>query len=308
MIVKEVISLKKLTIFVVSIIFLHFLSPSALAVSDSISIGSGNGVAGGTVTLPITFTYSQDMFMVGVKLSFDTNVLSTDFSTDFSGFLSDIGSLESSDTYLIQYMMTDSPIAAGIYTSYVTFHIAPNAPEGDYEIALYDESGYLNMDSATYGAVNVSFVNGSITVGAGGGSTSIPAGDIEKPTGVDMTVEGSYDGSNATISVACDTACVVVGVKGGVYRRLTYDGTSGHTFTTDAYEDGMTFIVAVKGDVDGSGSITPTDWGSLIEAYNGSSLSDLGAIVGDVDGSGSITPTDWGSLIEAYNGSSLAWN
>lgn len=217
-------------------------------------------------------------------------------------------------SYLYVNPKADITLTGGLINSLNnTQHLGVTIEKQDgYDITSVKVDG-INQSSDSSGNFNINAVeDGLIVKVASGGSanpTTIPAGDIEKPNDVDMTVEGSYDGSNATINVACDTACVVVGVKDGVYSRLTYDGTSGHTFTTDAYEDGMTFIVAVKGDVSGDGEISAADFGALVAAFLGTgSLDALNSLVGDVSGDGDISAADFGALVAAYLGTgTIPW-
>ncbi len=148
------------------------------------------------------------------------------------------------------------------------------------------------------------------------GTSTAPAADlmaaVTNSTGTTpaATVNSAVaENGTAKLNVSSDKACVVIACVGTTYTRMNVnanaDGTS-YDFTVP-YAEGMTFIVAVKGDVSGDGQITSTDWGSLVEAYNGSALSALNMLIGDVSGDGQITSTDWGSLVEAYNGSALSW-
>ena len=124
------------------------------------------------------------------------------------------------------------------------------------------------------------------------------------------TVKATAENGTATLNVICDKACTVLYTTDGgtTYTRLDAAAAdTGYDFTTTEYADGMTFVVAVKGDVSGDGEITSADWGSLVEAYNGSALSTLNMLIGDVNGDMQITAADWGSLVEAFNGSALSW-
>lgn len=136
-------------------------------------------------------------------------------------------------------------------------------------------------------------------------------GVVTAPAASVATVTAVADGGTATITVVCDQACTVVCTddNGVTYTRLNYDGTNGHVFTTDAYANGMTFVVAVKGDVSGDGSIDSDDFSPLVAAFlNTGSLNALNTIIGDINADDTIDSDDFSPLVAAFLGTgTISW-
>ncbi|MBR5391225.1 MAG: dockerin type I repeat-containing protein [Clostridia bacterium] len=133
---------------------------------------------------------------------------------------------------------------------------------------------------------------------------------VTAPAASVATVTATAENGTATLNVICDKACVVIAFDGTAYTRLnaTQNAQSGYDFT-GAYADGVTFTVAVKGDVSGDGDISAADFGALVAVYLGTgSLDALGGIIGDVSGDGDISAADFGALVAVYLGTgSIPW-
>jgi len=150
----------------------------------------------------------------------------------------------------------------------------------------------------------VGFAEDSVlSVFIGSGSTTpaeIPASDITDSTGGAATVTSSIADGTATFNVASDKACVVAYTTDGgeTYTRLTATASGDAYDFSVAYTEGMQFVVAVKGDADGSGTVNTADAMAIAR----SCLSDThGAYVArnalnnclyDVNGDGMVNTAD----------------
>ena len=102
-------------------------------------------------------------------------------------------------------------------------------------------------------------------------------------------------------TVSCDSACVVLWTTDDAsYTRLApVNSGDTHTFTlpTEINESGFKIIVALKGDVDGDGSVDIFDLNALNnDILKNSTLSGLEAIIADIDGDNSRDIFDLNAL------------
>ena len=127
-------------------------------------------------------------------------------------------------------------------------------------------------------------------------------GKVTAPAASVATVTAEAVGSTATLNVICAQACTVLYTTDGgtTYTRLDAAAAdTGYDFTTTEYANGMTFVVAVKGDADGNGEVGTSDYiaiaRSLLLPSNSryQSLSALYSIIGDVDGNGEVGTSDY---------------
>ena len=147
--------------------------------------------------------------------------------------------------------------------------------------------------------------------------TEIPAEDITNSTGGAATVATSVDASTntATINVVCDTACVVAYTTDGgtTYTRMTAEANGSTYDFSVAYNSNMQFVVAVKGDADGNGTINANDLSLFVNASNGDFSSgtyseSLMRLIGDTDSNNLLDANDLSTLVNASNGSALGWD
>ncbi len=115
------------------------------------------------------------------------------------------------------------------------------------------------------------------------------------------------ENGTAKLNVSGSKACAVIAFDGTNYTRMTAalnaDGTS-YDFTVP-YAEGMTFTVAVKGDLDGDGVANLDDM-AVIASANLSithnfyeAMSDLNACLGDLDGDGIANLDDMAIIASA---------
>lgn len=181
-------------------------------------------------------------------------------------------------------------------------------PSKTNRIATWNGSG-VTVDEGTVLATCVITGSGSTS----GNDSTLTASNFTAPTDTyftdaGITVTPSTTDLSFTVASQDDKACVVAKVnEDGTYTVLpatTNDGV--HTYTAGSADDQI--IVAVKGDVDGNGSINVFDVLKIIDNYsNNSTFTSLQSVAGDVDGSSLINVFDVLKIIDAYNGIALSW-
>ncbi len=149
-----------------------------------------------------------------------------------------------------------------------------------------------------YALHNVSFTcaDGGVTVAAASGY----AVTVENRTGGLASVSlasGRYSGSKS-FTVTCPKACTVLVKSGASYTVLTPGGSGGTRSFTVNVTKALTVVVALKGDVDGNGSVTVSDAAAVnrsllsptARAYK--ALTAEQSKIADVDGNGSVSLSD----------------
>jgi len=218
----------------------------------------------------------------------------------------------------ILYTLAGEHLSSGTVTFTMEVSVDPQVSPGSYTVGITNAvienstmSYFFNATkgrTVTYRYTSANVTPGTVTIGASGTPTTpteVPASDITNNTGA--TVTGTVANGTATLNVTADNACVVAYTtdNGATYTRVnaTANASGGYDFSVSDYSDSMKFVVAVKGDVSGDGSIDSDDFGPLVAGYlETGSLGSLGKVVGDLDGNGSIDSDDFGPLVAAYLG------
>lgn len=161
------------TILQIALIF--FMASSALSgANPNISLGSGSGVVGSTVQVPVTLTNATGIAVsaIGIDVGYDTNCLENPVAS--IGPAADrVGkqissNLSSAGLFRIGVAgLNNNAIGDGIVAN-VTFSIKSTAPVGSTTLLNTPSASDSNGD-----LVPVSGSNGSITVAAGGGPPKI---------------------------------------------------------------------------------------------------------------------------------------
>lgn len=123
---------------------------------------------------------------------------------------------------------------------------------------------------------------------------------VDNKTGSETTpdapkAEVSFKDNNATATVECDVACVVLAKTADGYVKLEAkaNDNGGYDFDLSGITGEIELVVAVKGDANGDGKITNADAVAAKAAFlEMSTLDEEHAIFADVNGDGKISNAD----------------
>lgn len=123
---------------------------------------------------------------------------------------------------------------------------------------------------------------------------------VDNKTGSETTpdapkAEVSFKDNNATATVKCDVACVVLAKTADGYVKLEAkaNDNGGYDFDLSGITGEIELVVAVKGDANGDGKITNADAVAAKAAFlEMSTLDEEHAIFADVNGDGKISNAD----------------
>lgn len=291
--------------------------------SAAYTVSSATAAPGDTVQVTVTLDnqLSKGFYEGNYHITFDSEYLTFQEATLGSAVSEKWTLSVSTPEISIQYRAgsTGGPMYASGTVLELTFLVSEDAPDGDYEIGIDQyiidlgfiviENEWFTDNSANDLGVTPTINAGKITVGNGSsGKEALTESNFTGPsedyfTAAGIEVTPSED--DLSFTVACDNACVVAVDNGdGTYTPLT--GTAvegGYQFTAASAGDNI--VVALKGDADGDGTITITDYTAiaraLLESDNSryQALDTLSALVGDADGDGTITITDYTTIARA---------
>lgn len=212
----------------------------------------------------------------------------------------------------VAFSVTD----ADEYTVTVTDSLGVTvAPESDGSYRLVNGETYAYTVTAPgYGKVVESLtVTANETISVALKETAgykVTLNNMAAAAGAEITGLTSGDTySSVTFTVSCDLACVaaVTADGGETYTRLTASANEngGYNFAIDELTGDVEVVVALKGDADGNGAITITDYTAIARALlqpgnsRYAALSPLRTLTGDADGNGTITITDYTTIARA---------
>lgn len=187
----------------------------------------------------------------------------------------------------------------------LNFTVAAETAAGSYPVTLQVDS----VGNNALEHVGVSAASGKVTVGSAG-----PL--VDNLTGTSAPAECQLSEDGKTLNVQNNKACVVlvkqVDAEGNeTYTRLpaTANANGGYDFDLSTLPEGASVVVAVKGDVNGDGSVGAADRLMLAASLGGSpKLGGLAKNTGDVNGDGSVGAADRLMLAASLGGSpTLAW-
>lgn len=177
----------------------------------------------------------------------------------------------------------------------------------DYAELKYDETNhwYECECGATNGVTAHTYENGECTGCDAVDPNYVPpinTADIftnnsgtTTPATITAPTDGWKYGVENTFTVACAKACVVLAKDAdGNYKRLTATLNKGTAYNfTVSLEEGMTLVVAIKGDVNGDGKVTAADAAAASAIDVGNITADaLMLLVMDVNKDGKVTAAD----------------
>ena len=224
-------------------------------------------------------------------------------------FLIDLFSEESFDIHLSN--VTDSGVVAEIEPMPAGFAFYPEEASYAYVFDSHPLKGGIK-DYWTKATVSG---DGSVILASSANEdtqTPILSSSITDTTKGAAIISGTVTDGTATLNVACDKACVVAYTtdEGKNYTRVNAaKADSGYNFVVPDYSENMKFVVAVKGDLDGNGTITIAEAAQVKAAQLGKlSLNSVQKLAADLDGNGSITIAEAAQIKAAQLGKlSLSW-
>ena len=284
-----------------------------------ISAGEVNAKAGETVTVPITITQNPGFVALQLQITYDADALTlqTENGVVDKALVSGLSFLPNAENAGVVKALFEKGAATSNITATGTlmelnFTVAENAAAKEYPIQVTVQAA-RNYALQT---VPNSGQNGKVTVGT-------ETAKLENLTGATPTAvvtapaAGWKDGANTfTVSNMVggkDVACVVLVKSGDIYTRLTATKGSDNTYSFTTPEGfkvaSDSIVVAVKGDVNGDGSVTKADSTQIKAAFNSKKdLSALQRFSSDVNGDNTLTKADSTKVKAVFNGkTTLDW-
>lgn len=156
-------------------------------------------------------------------------------------------------------------------------------------------------------SVPVNAVDGKVTIGAQGPSVE----DVELPSVLDKN-DVTFSGSTMTVKPDETTpACVVLVKNGDEYTPVaaTKNDDGSYSYDMSAMPEGASIVVAVKGDLNGDGTLSALEARQILKAANDSyTLGNYEKAVGDLDGDGAVSALEARQILKAANNSfTMPW-
>jgi len=295
------------------------LSTAAMAAGGTgltLEAASKTAKAGETVDVAVNIASNPGFVALDLSIGYDASALTLDSVTVASGFPATGAGDETGLTTINNEtagtcgVIVDAGNSSADLTATGTlltlrFTVAATAKAGNYPIRLTVDSAANNA----LASVAATTTNGAITVKAA-------ELKIENLTGSTPTAICTPSPDGKTLNVQNDKACMVLvkqtDAEGNVtYTRLpaTANAEGGYDFDISSLPEGASLVVAVKGDVNGDGSVGVADRLMLAASLGGSvTLGNLAKEVSDVNNDGSIGVADRLMLAASLGGSTtLTW-
>ncbi len=208
--------MKKVLSLLIVLSMLFALSAAAHAANEpTISVGSAEGVAGDTVSIPVSFLGNPGICSYSLTVSYDSTVLRLDGITPND----EVGGNFAFTKKAVWYNSKDVTFSGTFLT--LEFTILDGAEDGDTTVSVSYNSG----DICNYNEDDVNFTvtPGKITVGDGGGDTPTP-GEDDPVTGPTIKVASA----DASIGSSVDLDVQFLNNPGITSYTLTvvYDSTA----------------------------------------------------------------------------------
>jgi len=201
----------------------------------------------------------------------------------------------------VTFLINDVNVGSATITNGVASITHTFTEAGDYEIVAYYnatlQDSYLLSVGAPVEVISVSVTPSEQTLAVGESFQFTATAELSDGTTMDVTSLATWEVSNATVgSVTAGNFTALA--EGTTYVNATYEGKTGSATVT------VTAAVPyAKGDVDGDGSVLPSDALAVLRIYAGvDSPEDYTGADPDVDGDGSILPSDALVILRIYAG------
>ena len=262
-------------------------------------IGTASAAPGGEVELVLSIENNPGIIAANLELNYDREKLELLSVTDKKLLPNGVFS-DQVTTYPYILFWEASTATANITANgelaLLRFKVKSSAPAGQTARVWvsYDPDNVYD-----YALNNVTFAcaDGGVSVTSAGTGYAVTVEDRTKGLASVSLTSGNYSGTKS-FTVSCAKACTVFVRSGESRTVLTGSGSGGSRSYTLNVTGALTVIVALKGDVDGSGGVTVSDAAAVnrsllsktARAYK--ALTAEQALVADADGSGTVTVTD----------------
>lgn len=230
-----------------------------------------------------------DFALPGVDIKVASNTSNTGYTT-VSGTRYALGYLAAAYANVKAELRAEDPESqAEDFVNVLKENTIDLGEEGKDNIYGY---GYIDFNSNMFSKVEVNVENKTV-------SKATVTFDSNNSSSTDFIAEAG----EGSFTVTCESPCFVLLTKddGENYSILsgTELDTNKYSFEFDL-EEGTTIVVAIKGDVNFSGTLNNRDITALMNAYSTGGLSSLEKIICDVNGSGALNNRDITFLMNVY--------